>query len=265
MDGFAIDNVKKSTKLMQAILFSHLTVQFGARVVIDDFSAEINSGEFIGIFGPNGAGKSVLLLTILGLLRPKSGDVLLFGQKNMRGNSQIGYMPQARHAPLNNRLSGRTRLLACLRGNRYGLPFTSKQDKHRVAELIRMVEADHYADRPFSVLSGGEKQRLLLAQALLNRPRILLLDEPLSGLDPRQQYRLIELIKQVQKELSVTILFTAHDVNPLLQVMDRIIYLANGRVAMGKVADVINSATLSWLYNTKIEVFKHHDRLLVVK
>lgn len=249
---------------MTAIELNNLTITYAKRIIIKQFNAIINQGEFIGIFGPNGSGKSTLLRTILGLIKPAQGEVRIFNHLQNHGHKNIGYMPQIR-TPVNaGRLSGRARLIACYQGTRWGLPLVSKKQLQEIDSIIHRVHAEAFADRPFAELSGGERQRLLLAQALLGNPKILLLDEPLNNLDPQHQESLVELINRIRVENQVTVLFASHDLNPLLHVMDRIIYLAHGNAAMGKVAEIITTQKLSWLYGTPMEVIQHNHRLFVI-
>lgn len=260
MDDAGVTSIAEEFTMIQ---FEKLSINFGEHLVIKDFSGQITENEFVVMLGPNGAGKSTLLRTILGLVKPNAGQIRVFNKKVCRGDVRIGYLPQTRQAFSNNHLSGRARLLACVNGHRFGLPINTKQKKQRVNELIDLVGAAAYVDQPFKQLSGGERQRLLLVQALLNHPKILLLDEPLAGLDLKQQYRLIEIIQQLQKQMGFSVLLTAHDINPLLPVVEKVIYLASGHCAIGKPKDVINSQTLSQLYGTKIEVIEHDQHLLV--
>lgn len=258
-----VERIVRFTTGITMIQFEKLTIQFGDNQILKDFSGTIASGEFVVMLGPNGAGKSTLLRAILGLIKPIAGQISVFGKTVCRGDVQIGYLPQTRQAFMNNQLSGRSRLLACVDGDRYGLPINTKKIKQKVEVLIELVGATKFIDQPFSQLSGGERQRLLLVQALLNSPKILLLDEPLAGLDLNQQYRLIEIVQQLQKQMKFTVLLTAHDINPLLPVVEKVIYLASGHCAIGKPKEVINSQTLSKLYGTKIEVIEHDQHLLV--
>lgn len=249
---------------MTAIQFNHLTIRFGDRRIIQQFDAVIHQGEFIGLFGPNGSGKSTLLRAILGLITPTQGEIRIFNHLPCRGYSAIGYMPQIRPHVNAGRLSGRARLLACYQATRWGLPILRKKQQAEIDSVIQRVNAESFVDRPFAELSGGERQRLLLAQALLGQPQILLLDEPLNNLDPQHQEGLVELINQIRLENKVTVLFAAHDLNPLLHVMDRIIYLAHGNAAIGTVTEIVTNEKLSWLYGTPIEVIHHRDRLFVI-
>lgn len=249
---------------MYNITLNNLTLAYRDRIIFSDFNAAIERGEFIGIFGPNGAGKSSLLRAILGLLPPTNGTITVLGKPAKRGNPAIGYIPQTREMITGNHLSGRARITASRNGFKLGLPLLNKQQKLEIEWALTLVEAHDYADRPFSQLSGGERQRLLLAQALLDHPQILLLDEPLTNLDPHHQETLIELIQRIRCQLNVTVLFTAHDVNPLLNVMNRVIYFAHGNAAIGPVEEIITSKKLSWLYGTPIEVVQYQQQLFVI-
>jgi len=250
---------------MSIIEFSHLTLSYPEKSIFTDFSEAIVSGEFIGVFGPNGAGKSTLLRAILGLKKPGNGEILVFGKPPQHGSSVIGYMPQLVGHSYNNQLSARSYLAATVDSVRWGLPLLNKAKRTAIQRVVELVNAQEFIDRPFGDLSGGEQKRIALAEALLfNSPKILLLDEPLSGLDPGQQGKIINLIQSLQQELHITVLFTAHDLNPLLKVMQRIIYLAGGKAAMGTVSEVVTSAKLSALYGAPIEVIHSDEHLFVI-
>lgn len=246
-----------------AISAENLTLGYKNYPVIKNFSESITQGQFVGIFGPNGAGKTTLLRSILGLLKPLQGDLKILGQSPRRGNLQIGYLPQF-SPTLNVSISGQTLLAASLRGNQWGLPMTSAKQQKEIAKVVNLVGATHYVKRPFMQLSGGERQRLLLAQALLGNPKILLLDEPLANLDPHYQYILVDLLEQIRQQLGVTLLLTAHDVNPLAHVMTRVLYLARGQAAIGSVQEVITSETLTALYGSPMEVIHLDGRIFVM-
>lgn len=249
---------------MKSIEFQNITLCFNDRAIIRDFSAILSPGEFIGIFGPNGAGKSTLLRSILGLVQPSKGQILVFTKYVRRGNAVIGYMPQSRHLTASNKLTARSYITATLQGFRLGLPFINSEQRAEVNKVIHLVDIEKFVDRPYRELSGGERQRVSLAQALLGNPKILLLDEPLSGLDPGQQEKMVSLIKQIQQQLNITVLFTAHEVNPLLNVMDKIIYLTPTKAAIGSVKEVITSEKLSWLYDAPIEVVRLENQIFVI-
>jgi len=236
----------------------------GERKILHDMNLEINQGEFIGILGPNGAGKSTLLKLFLGLLKPTKGSIELLGKSPRRGNSLIGYAPQ--HRVLETDLA----LRACdvvgfgLDGNKWGFGFPNKKRKELIYKVLDDVDALHFAEAPVGHLSGGEQQRLLIAQALITNPKILLLDEPLSNLDIHHAQEIIHLLVKLCKERQVTVMLVAHDVNPLLPVIDRVLFMANGQSAMGTPNKVLTSEILSKLYNTPIQIVKALDRIFVV-
>jgi zinc/manganese transport system ATP-binding protein len=247
-----------------AIELDRVTLVRGARTVLADVSAAIRPGEFIGVFGPNGAGKTTLLHAILGLLRPAAGEIRVLGAKPRRGNRAAGYLPQQRAAVADLPLCAWDFVASALDGERWGLPLIGRSGRQVVDRAIAMVGADELAARRLSELSGGELQRLLLAQALLGEPKLLLLDEPLISLDPHFQQAVVALVKRIQQSEGMTVLFTAHDLNPLLGIMDRVLYLGHGRAALGTVGEVVTDAVLSDLYQTPIEVLRANGRILVV-
>ncbi len=247
-----------------AIELDRVTLARGPRVVLAAVSAAIKTGEFIGVFGPNGAGKTTLLHAILGLVRPAAGELRVLGATPTRGNRNAGYLPQNRAAVDDIRLHGRDFVASALRGERWGLPLAGRIGAAEVDRVIAAVEAQGLAARPLCELSGGELQRLLLAQALLGKPRLLLLDEPLISLDPRFQETVVTLVREIQKREGMTVLFTAHELNPLLGAMDRVLYLGHGSAAIGSVDEVITSDVLSRLYGTPIDVLRVNGRIVVV-
>ena len=249
---------------MSAVELDHLTLTRGRRTVLADVSASIGEGEFVGVFGPNGAGKTTLLHAILGLLPPASGAIRVFGKPPGNGTTLAGYLPQKRSAIGDLRLRGWDLVASAYEGHRWGPPLLGSRGRREVAWALATVEAMELAERPLSELSGGELQRVLLAQALLGKPKLLLLDEPLISLDPRYQQSVVELIKRVQSALGITVLLTAHELNPLLGFMDRVLYLGHGRAALGTTEEVITSEVLSRLYNASIEVLRLNGRIVVV-
>jgi len=250
--------------MQEAIELDHVVLARGGRTVLSDLSATIHPGEFIGIFGPNGAGKSTLLHGLLGLLPPAAGSISVFGAAPARVNRSVGYLPQKRGPVADLHVRGRDFVACALHGERWGVPRLGKAGRMEVDRAIDLVEATPLAGRALSSLSGGELQRLLLAQALLGRPRLLLLDEPLISLDPRHVRSVVALVKRLQKEMALTVLFTAHELNPLLEAMDRVLYLGRGQGALGTVDEVMTSAVLSRLYGTSIDVLRVDGRVVVL-
>ena len=248
---------------MFAIELEHVTITRAGRPVLADVNVAIHPGEFIGVFGANGAGKTTLLQAILGLLRPSSGVIKVLGAAPARGNASAGYVPQQRAPVSDLRLSARDFVASALHGERWGIPLPGREGRLDVDRAIETVEAQALASRPLCELSGGELQRLLLAQALLGKPKLLLLDEPLLSLDLHFQQTTVALVKRIQQAEGITVLFTAHEVNPLLDAMDRVLYLGEGHAALGSVDEVITSEVLSRLYGSPIDVVRVNDRLLV--
>ena len=247
-----------------SITFSALGLRYGAHEVIASFSGAIRPGEFVAVLGPNGAGKSTLIKALLGLLPVASGAVQILGHAPRRGNAAIGYLPQLRSNTSSSSLSGRAYLHAVLDGYRWGFSGPDATKEETVLAALQVVDAQGFMDKPFDVLSGGERQRISLAQALLGNPEILLLDEPLLNLDPRRQGELIEIVHDICRKRRVTVLFVGHDINPLMKVVDRVLYIAGGKAALGTVDEVINPEALSKLYHTKMKVFKIEDMLFIM-
>ena len=247
-----------------AIELSRLILARDGHRVLAGIDATIAAGEFIGVFGPNGAGKTTLLHALLGLLRPAAGEIRIFGRPPRAAAGKIGYLPQKRAAVAELELSGYDFVASAWRGERWGLPLLGADGRRAVGEALATVEAEALARRPLGQLSGGERQRLLLAQALLGDPRLLLLDEPLISLDPRYQQAAVALIKRIQVARGITVLFTAHEINPLLGAMDRVLYLGHGRAALGRVDEVMTGPVLSRLYGAPIDVLRVKGRIVVV-
>ena len=250
--------------MLIGVEFSAVSLGFPGRAVLRDVSLSIRQGEFVGLLGANGAGKTTLLRAILGLAHPLSGSIAVFGTPATRGNRQIGYLPQMRAALPVSRIRGRDFVASAAGGERWGLPWPGREVRREVAWALEMVGAADLGARPLAELSGGERQRLLLAQALLGRPRLLLLDEPLISLDPHHQQAVVALVQRLQAELGITVLFSAHDLNPLLRSIDRVLYLGGGRAAIGAVDEVVTGPVLSGLYGTEIQVVRAAGHIFVI-
>lgn len=258
------------------VRFAHSSVGLGGHTIWHDVSFDVRSGEFIAILGPNGAGKSTLLKVVLGLLPLDEGRVVVLGRPPHRGNRAIGYLPQRRVFDTDVRIRGRDLVRLGIDGTRWGVPMPglrrlwggdrrARDEERRVAEVIALVNATAYANRPIGEMSGGEQQRLLIAQALATGPKLLLLDEPLDGLDLPNQQAVSAIIQKISRDQGVTVLVVAHDINPILPYVDRVLYIARGQAIIGTPDEVITTETLSHLYGAPIEVLRARDgRLLVV-
>lgn len=250
---------------MSAVRFSDVTLALAGRVVLEGVTLDITAGDFVGVLGPNGSGKTTLMRAILGLVPPARGNIEVLGRAAACGNPAIGYMPQLRGSSVAGlRLSGRDFVAAALNGHRLGLPIVGKKGQAEIDRTLDLVGALDLACRPLAELSGGERQRLLLAQALLGNPRLLLLDEPLISLDLHHEREVVGLVKELQRELGITVLFSAHELNPLLDALDRVLYLGRGKAALGTVDEVISGPVLSRLYGTEIEVVRLRGRIFVM-
>jgi zinc/manganese transport system ATP-binding protein len=247
-----------------AVEFRNVTLKLGNHTVLASVNLDIAEKEFVGVLGANGAGKTTMMRAILGLVPAASGTIRVLGQPAERGNSSIGYIPQTRTSLGSVRLNGWDFVAGVVNGHLPGLPITGKAGRAEVDRALALVGASELARRPLLETSGGERQRLLLAQALIGRPRLLLLDEPLINLDPRHQHAVVALVKSLQAELGITVLFSAHELNPLLGALDRVLYLGRGHAALGTVDEVITSPVLSRLYGFDIEVIHVKGRIFVM-
>ena len=264
-----------SGSLQNVIQFEHAGVRRGGRMIWHDLQLTVGRGEFIAILGPNGAGKSTLLKVLLGLLPLSEGRLTILGSSVRRGNAAISYLPQRRTFDADVHVRGRDLVYLGLEGTRWGVPLPvirrlwqgdvrARKEQRRVQKAIELVGATAYANRPIGTLSGGEQQRLLIAQALVTQPSILLLDEPLDSLDLHNQQAVSALIRRISHDHQVTVLLVAHDVNPLLPYLDRVLYIARGQTAIGTPEEVITSETLSYLYDAQIDVLRTRDGRLIV-
>ncbi len=241
------------------------------KIVFRDTSFSIAKGEFVGILGPNGAGKTTLFKLLLGLLKPLGGEINIRDEKcqnnNCNVNCKIGYVPQHHSFDSEIMIEALEIVRLGLSGRRLGfnLPRKNRKERQEALEMLRVVGSEELAHRPLSTLSGGELQRIFLAEALIGNPDILLLDEPLASLDIRREGEFVKLIKEIADKRDITVLLIAHNINPLLPVLDRVIYVANGKIAVGDTGNVLNSESLTKLYNSPIEVLHDsHGRIAII-
>ncbi|MBT1003091.1 metal ABC transporter ATP-binding protein [Paenarthrobacter sp. DKR-5] len=239
-------------------------LRFGERVLWEGLDLDIQPGEFFAVLGPNGSGKTSFLKVLLGLQQLSSGSVTLGGRPVERGSRMIGYIPQQKSFAPDTPLRARDLVGLGLDGHRWGLPLRTKGLNQRVRALLEEVGAADYADVPVGQLSGGEQQRLRAAQALASEPQVLLCDEPLLSLDLHHQQAVSSLVNRQCHERGSAVVFVTHEINPIIDYVDRVLYLAGGRFRVGRPEDVMTTEVLSDLYGSRVEVIRANGRLIVV-
>ena len=240
------------------------SLSFGDRSIWKDLDLAVAPGEFIAVIGANASGKTVLLKAILGQLKLSSGAIELLGKSVAHGSRQIGYIPQHRQADSELPLRSRDLLRMGLDGHRFGIPFPSVATNNKVSEMLEAVGAEDIANIPIGQLSGGQLQRIRVAQAVIDNPKLILADEPLSALDLKQQSLVAELIDSQRQQNGAAVLFVTHDVNPVLDYIDRVLYLANGQFRIGTPDEVLRSDVLSKLYGRSVDVVRNQGRIAVL-
>jgi zinc/manganese transport system ATP-binding protein len=249
---------------VSALRFDNVTIRLGGRDILSAASFVVEEGEFIGMLGANGAGKTTLMRAALGLTPIASGTASVLGQAVTRGNSSVGYMPQHRGAVVGSRLTGYDVIASAAIGARFGFGRLDRAMRREIDWALDHVDARDLARRSIGEMSGGERQRVMLSQALLGRPRLLLLDEPLISLDPAHQKGVVDVARRLRDELKIAILFSAHELNPLVNAIDRVLYLGGGAAVIGPVDEVVTGPVLSRLYNAEIEVVRVKNRYFVM-
>ncbi len=256
--------------MSEAISLTGVAVARGGAPVWSGVDLGVARGEFVAVLGPNGAGKSTFLDLVLGLLPPSAGVVSVLGEAPSSARTRIGYLPQRRSFDASTRVRGVDIVRLGLDGARWGLPLpaalsgSARAARAKVGEVVELVGAGSYAERPIGALSGGEQQRLLIAQALVRDPEMLLLDEPLDSLDLPNQSAVAALVQRICRTRGVTVVLVAHDVNPILGYLDRVVYFAGGRGVEGPPREVIRADVLSRLYGSPIEVLETASGRLIV-
>jgi zinc/manganese transport system ATP-binding protein len=249
---------------LSALSFDNVTIRLGGRDILSAASFSIKDGEFVGMLGPNGAGKTTLMRAALGLVPVASGAIAVLDRPATRGNAHIGYMPQTRLAVAGLRLRGWDVVASAAIGGRFGFASLDKAMRREIDWALDEVGARELARRSIGELSGGERQLVLLSQALIGKPRLMMLDEPLISLDPAHQRNVVEIARRICDDLKVAILFSAHELNPLVNAIDRVLYLGGGQAVIGAVEDVVTGPVLSRLYGADIEVVRIKDRYFVM-
>ncbi|MGC9958354.1 metal ABC transporter ATP-binding protein [Roseiarcus sp.] len=249
---------------MSALSFDNVTIRLGGRDILSAASFDIKDSEFVGMLGPNGAGKTTLMRAALGLIPVVSGAITVLGRPATRGNALIGYMPQTRLAVAGLRIRGWDVVASAAIGGRFGFVSLDRATRREIDWALDQVGARDLARRSIGELSGGERQLVLLSQALIGKPRLMMLDEPLISLDPAHQKNVVEIARRICDDLKIAILFSAHELNPLVNAIDRVLYLGGGAAVIGAVEDVVTGPVLSRLYQADIEVVHIKDRYFVM-
>jgi zinc/manganese transport system ATP-binding protein len=249
---------------VSALSFDNVTIRLGGRDILSAASFDIKDSEFVGMLGPNGAGKTTLMRAALGLIPVASGAIAVLGRPATRGNALIGYMPQTRLAVAGLRIRGWDVVASAAIGGRFGFVSLDRATRREIDWALDQVGARDLARRSIGELSGGERQLVLLSQALIGKPRLMMLDEPLISLDPAHQKNVVEIARRICDDLKIAILFSAHELNPLVNAIDRVLYLGGGAAVIGAVEDVVTGPVLSRLYQADIEVVHIKDRYFVM-
>lgn len=240
------------------------TLRFGKRELWHNLTLDVQPGEFIAVLGPNGSGKTSLVKAVLGQQRLTSGTISLFGEPVTNGNRKLGYIPQQKVLGDGTPVRARDLVAFGLDGHRWGLPHSSRVVRRQVDEVLEAVGASGYANTPVGTLSGGEQQRIRVAQSIIGDPSLMLCDEPLSSLDLHHQRAISDLINEQAKARGAAVVFVTHDVNPILGMVDRVLYLAGGRFRVGTADEVLRSEVLSYMYDTPVEVIRSRGRVAVL-
>ena len=239
-------------------------LELGGRTVWADLDLELRPGEFVAVIGPNGAGKTSLLRVLLGLERLSGGTAHIDGHPPRRGDPAIGYVPQQRSQGAGTALRGRDLVGLGVDGHRWGLALAGDERRRRVDAALAAVDGEPLAPHPLATLSGGEQQRMRIAQAIVGGPRILLCDEPLASLDLPHAAAITRLVARLNRERGLPVLFVTHDVNPVLPYVDRVLCIARGRSLVGTPAEVLTDASLSRLYGAPVQVVEVGGQIVVL-
>ncbi|MEO3758380.1 ABC transporter ATP-binding protein [Mycobacterium sp. B14F4] len=248
-----------------ALTFDDVSAARGGRLIWSEATFEVPAGGIVAVIGSNGAGKTTLLQIVLGLIAPASGHLEVFGQPPGGMNKAIGYVPQNYGAISGEAIRARDAVMLGLTGHRWGFGRARREDKRRVDEVLAAVDATAVAGKRLSELSGGQRQRVALAEALVAKPRMLILDEPLASLDLRSQREIVAVLERINTEFGVTILVVAHDLNPLLGVLTSAIYLLDGHAHFDTLDGVVDETLLSHLYGTRVDVVRTPQGELYVR
>ena len=249
---------------MAIIEVQKIQKKYGDLEVLKSIDLSIEEGEVVCIIGPSGSGKSTFLKVVLGLMRMSAGEVSVLGRPARAGNPGVGYIPQQKAIATSTPMRARDLVGLGVDGHRWGIRLSGRKYRAKAVELLEAVGATEYANVPVGLLSGGEQQRLRVAQALANDPKILLADEALLSLDLNHQYAVAELIHRFNRDHGLSVVFVTHEINPIIEHVDRVLYLANSRFTVGAVDEVMQTQTLSELHGTPVNVLKSNGRYVIV-
>jgi zinc/manganese transport system ATP-binding protein len=254
----SITESKISTTAVESeiVTVENVAVGYPGKTVWRDATFSLGRGEFVAVIGPNGAGKTTLFRLLLGLQQPLNGTIRILGAPPKRGSPRIGYVPQHHLIDEETNIEALELVRLAFSGNRWGFPRNSENDQHAALHALEAVGASELAHQSLGAMSGGELQRIFLAEALVSNPEILLLDEPLSHLDLRRGTEFVQLVSRVVQSRNVTAMMVAHDINPILRFLDKVIYIAKGKVATGRPEEVLTSERLTALYGVQVEVMR---------
>jgi zinc/manganese transport system ATP-binding protein len=254
----------RKSKLTPVVSLRGASLTFGGRTLWQGLDLDINPGEFFAVLGPNGSGKTTFLKVLLGLQELSAGTAVLDGRPVERGSRRIGYIPQQKSFDPDTPLRARDLVGLGVDGHRWGVRIGGTKTNRRIDELLDLVGAGDYAKVPVGQLSGGEQQRLRVAQALATDPKVLLCDEPLLSLDLQHQQAVSALINKQCHDRDSAVVFVTHEINPIMDYVDRVLYLAGGRFRVGTPSEVMTTEVLSDLYGSHVEVIEANGRLIVV-
>jgi len=248
-----------------AVVAHNLSAGKGAQNAFSGVSFQLPPASFTALAGANGSGKTTLFETLLGLVPPRAGSIEVLGQSARKARSHVAYVPQASHLVLDVQFSGREFVAAAYNGRSWGITWRIRAAARAVDRALRQVDAQDLAQRRLADLSGGQRQRLLIAQALVNQPRLIFMDEPLAQLDPSAQDRIVALAARLRNTLGIAVLFSTHDVNTVVDVADQLLYMAGGSGRIGSIDEIVTDDVLSALYGVPMHVVRERDRLFIMR
>jgi zinc/manganese transport system ATP-binding protein len=238
-----------------AVSARQVSIELGGKMIWSEGTFDLPAGGVYTIIGPNGSGKTTMLRALLGLLPVASGELSVLGARPSQGDSRIGYVPQHYADAIGRAVRCRDLVQLSASGTRWGIRARA-QDLDAVEAALDAVGAGAFAGRRMSQLSGGQQQRAAIAQAIVDEPKLLLLDEPLANLDLRNQQEIVELLDDLRATHGVTIIVVTHDLNPLLPILSGAVYLLDGHAHYGAIGDVVESELLTHLYGTGVQVVR---------